>query len=869
MNDSTDLSVEPGPAHASPDTSGGVRSTRVRFSVLRHQYDAHPIVHECGWHELVSSMSAYDYRKDKAWGPLVSPAEFFADKSSEPCTCKECLSQSPAGLTAQIRKRKTCVGPVSFLPLDFDDVAPEQVIAVLNLVDSLNLSAFAYSTWKQPQAAMQDPPRARVRLFILIDRRVQPEAWPAFYRASVGRFNASMADDTADEPTRFYFTPALPIGCESHAQWWTSAGYNDGTGVAWGVDEVLRSAPAPEASAIVSKGNDPIDRSVLSALATNLQKRQNPQDARIGRLIREGLSGHEIAVKGERHVALRDMAWRLGRTFPTVSAPAMAEHFRLSLDLMREAGTDEDPVKHFCGLIETAQAKVELEQRERDVAHRNQELSSLRLAWASLGIDRSAPYSPEEIRELESVAPLSRRHVLQCGKLYYVHLAGEYRGPLVRDELGVACAQLLAPASTLGVTVYARDEQGNVEFKRADRLVREYGQHLSGVEFDLTGRPSRIERGTLVQRACPLRELEPTFYPEVDEWLRLLGGRKAEALLDWIAVVTWLSSPAPALYLKGDAGVGKTLLALGLARLWTASKPTPLKHALADFNNELLRCPFVFADEKVPESWHGQPRTEELRELITASEHTINGKFRNLETARGAVRVLLAANNLKLISSREDLTLEDATALADRILFVVPDAKARGWLEARGGRPFTESFVAGDRIARHALWLQEQARSGARPVTQGKRLLLPGNADELTHKIMVGGGLNWRVLSWVHAFLLDPAKHVAARAGKPFAAVVRENGVWLAPTLLLESWDHYMAGERAPTREELSGALRSLLVPASEQRYRPAVGGGKVSYQLVRGEQLRAWADTEGVDAGELAAALAANTETVSELRVG
>jgi hypothetical protein len=78
----------------------------------------------------------------------------------------------PTGLLGTVRKVKRCVGPVSFLPLDFDDVAPETIVGVLNLIESLNLSAFAYSTWKQPEASQKG--LARVRVFIAISRRVTP-----------------------------------------------------------------------------------------------------------------------------------------------------------------------------------------------------------------------------------------------------------------------------------------------------------------------------------------------------------------------------------------------------------------------------------------------------------------------------------------------------------------------------------------------------------------------------------------------------------------------------------------------------------------------------------------------------------------------
>jgi len=331
-----------------------------------------------------------------------------------------------------------------------------------------------------------------------------------------------------------------------------------------------------------------------------------------------------------------------------------------------------------------------------------------------------------------------------------------------------------------------------------------------------------------------------------------------------LAVVTDLDRPAPALYLMGEAGAGKSLLAFGLARLW-GQPPTTMRAALSSFNASITRSPLVFADEKIPETWHGEPRTEELRELITTTEFEVNRKYQHPIVAKGSLRIICCANNMRLISAHEDFTPEDARALADRFLFVRPHPEARAWLERRGGQAFTEELVKGDRIARHALWLREQARSGARPVTRGGRLAVPGSADELTQAIQVSGGVRWAVLAWVHAFLCDPAVHIAARAGRPFMAICKpaegeaDPVIWIAPSLVLECWDHYMAGDRHPSREKLTDALKGMLYPADVARRRLS---GR-SYQALKLEHLVSWCENAGQDLGELAELLERDTETM------
>ena len=75
-----------------------------------------------------------------------------------------------------------------------------------------------------------------------------------------------------------------------------------------------------------------------------------------------------------------------------------------------------------------------------------------------------------------------------------------------------------------------------------------------------------------------------------------------DLLLDWIACVTVLDEPCAAIYLAGMPGVGKTLLADALARLYTLVGPTPLADVVGPFNDKLLYCPIVLADEVLPDA---------------------------------------------------------------------------------------------------------------------------------------------------------------------------------------------------------------------------------------------------------------------------
>lgn len=819
------------------------------------------------WPALVEGLLArVDYRahdgtieglkRAKLSGPMISPATFVEGQP----------------------KRLENVTGVHWLMLDFDDIEPAAFTSLLGALEREGLAAFSYSTWQHPDAAARGLIRARVGM--PLSRPCSPYEWAGVYKAALTKWGASAADTSCSDPSRMYFTPSQPVGTESLAfTWranvpaWDSIDGDSSMGVV-DPDALVReygtggtSSPIVGHAAPVVDARDPIPRDAVMRLADRLAKSTSMKKLRAGQIMRNGLDGHDMAAQGDRHAALRDVAFALAVAFPTGSPETMAEHFRLSIDLMRAQGVDDDPHVRFIGLIESAQCKVHENEREKEAAEVTGRARKIGIAWAGTGVERYSPYAADELQSWEQEGgPLANRWIVQVGSTVFLFFAGTYIGPFAREAIPTACGQWLAPAVTAGVDTTKIDEKGERRAKDLPEMIEAYGRVCTSVELDL--RPaalSRLERTTLVLQAAPLRsDLVPTYDPEIAEWLALLGAEKHEALLDWIATVTWLNECAPALYLMGENGVGKGLLALGLGRLWEAKKATPLKHAMGEFNAALSKCPLVFADEKVPESWSGQPRTEELRELITLDEHVLNEKNAKHVIAHGAVRVLMAANNLKLVTTKEDLTREDAAALADRIVFIVPSPRARDWFESRGGAAHTRSWIEEDKIARHALWLHECALNGSRPITRGKRLLLPGNAAELTRSIMVGSGVNWRVMSWVYSFLQDQPRHISGSTGRAFAAIVKDGGVWVNPPALLAAWDHYLPNERPPTLEQLTKSLRSLLVPVrTGGRYQPRIQGRQgVSYQMLATVEIAAWLEQQ--DAGaDLPALLAHETETL------
>lgn len=780
----------------------------MKVSIFAHAFDPNPEVIECSWSEFVATLKEPEYRAEKLRGPLFSPTEFVGGKKQEHAKL------------------------VHFGVLDVDDASPDQMMAAMRL--AAQYDSFAYTTWRQPEASQQGLFRAR--MLVRFSRPCVPAEWPAVWARFAAQFGNS--HDVCKDATRLYFSPALPIGCDWAWQCWEHS-----TGVAWDVDEALKmpipaSAIAAQAKTYVS--NDPVPPDALPGLAARLAKRADPYAARMGGLLKEALNGHSIASAGSRNTTLFEVAGLLAKNFPLASPQALAEFFSVSLDRMAEEAPGAPTAIDFAGMISRCQAREHLNRETKRAEGPTARANKISIAFCG---ERAQPYTEAEI---EAWGVQNSQWILRKGAWFWLFFNGTYSEAYAVKDYANVVEQTLSPAP---IELHEVDKNGNSSIKRFEKLVSQYGTVLNGVEQDLRAQKSFLDtkRNVLVEAPCPLRELEPVHDPEVAEWLTLLGGSKHQALLEWLAASTRLDLAAPALYLYGAPQAGKTLLALGLAALW-GKEPTGLSQVMGGFNQALLECPLVLADEKIPCDFRGNPRTEELRELITATGFPLTRKFLPDSRVKGAARFVLTANNLKLISRNEDLTPEDAQALADRFLFVSPKADTRDWFEARGGLKWSLRVGFVERIAKHVLWLRDHVA-----LPEGSRLAVPGNALELLHRMQSGSGLRWSILFWVHSFLRDAQRHLVRRGAAGSACVVRGGQVWLSLPALVESWDHYLAGERVPRQESVHAAVKGLLATAREARYRPRIAGVQVRYSQLELEHLRSWCTQEDEDMPDLA----------------
>jgi hypothetical protein len=266
----------------------------------------------------------------------------------------------------------------------------------------------------------------------------------------------------------------------------------------------------------------------------------------------------------------------------------------------------------------------------------------------------------------------------------------------------------------------------------AQRVIAIIGQR--GIEFD--SKTKTIEEGVAAIRS----DLTPKFTRQIHEWLSLFGGAEKEKFFDWLATFTDLQNPTCGLYLRSTGGTGKGLLAAGLARFWGTS-PTMYGSIINTHNDALAQCPFVWADEEIPASHYGKTPSAVFRTLVGNTDFQLRRMYSPAGTLKGSLRLLVTANNDKALKTEEDLSEDDTAAIIQRIGYIhVPDA-AKHYLERIGGRAATKSWVDGDLIARHVLWLQK-----TRKVKHGKRFLVDGWDSPLHRTLQATSGITGSVV---------------------------------------------------------------------------------------------------------------------------
>lgn len=414
-----------------------------------------------------------------------------------------------------------------------------------------------------------------------------------------------------------------------------------------------------------------------------------------------------------------------------------------------------------------------------------------------------------------SLRSMKFRWIIQrAGMFYVLGQTGEYLAPIGRQELAVSLPRDLGRVPTTSAAAPA--EEGTLCWdkmagervinKTVDDLLHDYATVARNVETSMAIPYSYYddETETFYERVCAMRPIKPVYHGEIDQWLTLLGGDQSEKLKDWVAMADRLDKPICAVYLHGGKDTGKSMFAMGLARLWS-SGPTPMRSAFSDFNSLMASNPLILADEGLPR----RVDSTLLREFVTTNEHSLRRKGIPESKLTGCYRVVITANNAELLAfDEENFSGEDVSAIAGRILYIRCNDEAATYLRKLGGRDYTTPWVSGDQIAEHAAWLSQN-----RAVKVGPRFLVQGDKIDRIHRAVASGGpVRSRIAEWICKAMIEKNWPVGPKA--PERGIQFGGGrLYVNPSFVQKNWEEILGDNRVPSLKSVGQALRPMSVP--------------------------------------------------------
>lgn len=803
----------------------------MRLSLFRHAFDNAPVGVDWLWPDFVERMTPHELRPaDDVECPRCSGSGCDTCKNTGAVSSKlACPMFSPAFYRPGDTRSNDNVEGLSCWVADLDHVSRQDVERFAEAVARNGWACLMLTTWRHDE----DPERWRA--VIPLSRDAHPDDWLDVWHA-MNHATGGVADRNCTDPARAYFGAYAPEGTEPlHFVF---------DGVPADPDE-LPTPPTPPPSPIPATTKHTVSREALERFARMLKRKRNERQAEHGALLLKVTAGKAFAEDGNRDNTIFRLAQTLAERWPDAVPESIAEHFRTSLEAMQTGKDDPD-----VGLVAYKIARAQEQQQEqRQQAEQAANEARRRMIRDAFGDGREHGYTPEEI---DAIPPA--RWIVQKGRAFYARVLDTYHGPYTQEEAQSALVRDLAPAHTAGIECYTMNRSGEVAPRNLGELVRSYGIVARDIAVDLSASRSYFDERsyTLVEAPCPLRPIEPVYHEEIDAWLDALAGDRAHLLKSWIAAVTMLQRPCTGLFLTGHKHTGKSLLPEGLSRLWTPlGYPTPLEDVLGtNFNDAQLRCPLVFADERLPTDHRGRVLYGELRHYIQARRRPLRRKFLPNSDMLGAVRVIVSANNEEILSTSENLSNHDIGAIVDRWLHVPCQIEAFQLLQELN----TESWVDGDMIAAHALWLVENYQW-----QPNGRFLVHGEDKDLHSRLVSQTGVRSAVLQFCVGYLLHPEKVDNDPRGS-YLIRTYQRRLCVNVQAMLACWSHYVTNEPCPTTGKLSRAIAAL---ATEERPRLTVPDkGRPNYRVIDTEHLIAWSeDKDYATAEEIEEALAVDTE--------
>jgi hypothetical protein len=303
------------------------------------------------------------------------------------------------------------------------------------------------------------------------------------------------------------------------------------------------------------------------------------------------------------------------------------------------------------------------------------------------------------------------------------------------------------------------------------------------------------------------RDIVPKENPLVAEWLSLFAGPShVDKLLDWLWAFPRIERASCGLYVEGDPGLGKGMLANALAHITESRMFAPFEEVADQFQDTLIKTPFVWLDEHQSKSGSGHRSVmHTFKKLVTGEFRNINLKGKPKREIEGHWRVLITANTGAALPVEDDMNDQDIAALTVRLMYLHARKEAGDFLTRIGGHEGTAGWVERE-IPQHIMWLAKH-----REVKRGARLLVEGCSEEFHDNLTINKPSTDMTLRTLSVVVEDLQRYQEV-------ATVKDGHLWVSSSELFNAFNTLYGSTRvnqlAPKAIEaslkmLSGSPRS------------------------------------------------------------
>jgi hypothetical protein len=721
------------------------------------------------------------------------------------------------------------------LAIDVDG-QPDEVVAKMLAV----LEPFEYAAWTTHRHGAESAQgRAKLRVVLPLAEPLEPVqhagAWQGLNRLIDG-----INDPATKNIGRLHFLPSTfdPAVAEltHHGGRWLA------------FEDLPEKKTEPKASVSEQK-LEPVTRSLE---VFRVRKKLRADKSELKDAIAALLDGRSFENDPHQHDMVLTLTFKLAYLSQALTSDDIEELFAPSLAVMLAADPTAPPMIDVINAYNGAVKKIRESEAQQESQRRDEKREQGLAEQVKVAAPGSTRYTQDDLKRIASankweVEELRDRWIIQKeGACWMLSETGDYIGPFSRFDVPAGLSRVLARAPVQLVEV----TKSGIRYRPPIDVVRESGTIAAEIHSDMTLQRTYFDPVTKVLHEAirPIRKLDPVFNSEIDGWLKILAGEAYPKLIDWLSCVMDLNKLLCALYFSGAPSSGKTLLATGLAKIWTEGSPGSITKVLSDFNDEFTRCPLVLADEEVPKNRYSTA-TSALRSMLSTTERTLSRKFQPTSSLRGAVRLILAANNESLLHA-EISSSNDLEAIAQRFLYIeAPLAAAELLNEIPRSK---REMWAQEGIAKHTMWLAENHKV----VEPGQRFWVEGNASEMTNRMMSDSKWNSLVCEWLVRYLLNPKPLDTKCTGMIRRGEMEDGELLVNDQAVVDGWELYIKTKESPITAFIGAALRAISktskrcnrrLPASN----PAFKSKQIRYRVIDVERLISWADRFNVGTQE------------------